>query len=373
METIRPKIFYLITKSNWGGAQHYVHTLAKELHKEDAEVAVLAGGAGTLTEALRESSIRYIPIPALVRDISLFAEIRSFVQLLRILREERPDVLHVNSSKAGGIGALAGRLAGVKRIVFTAHGWPHQEPRPTITRALIWATSYATVLLSHRTIVLSAQEHAIAPALFCRHKLRIVPLGIAPAPLLSYTEARRELGLSDGFWFCTGTELVTNKGIDITLRAFARIKARHDGARLLVVGTGELRTHLEKLAESLGILHAVHFVGFIRNFRQYFLAIDCFVLGSRKEGLPFSILEAGMAHVPVVATNVGSVSDLIQDKETGLLVEPNSPEALGQALEHIMQNADLRNRMRERLHAHVMRTFSEGEMIEKTRVLYREP
>lgn len=367
------KVFYLITKSNWGGAQHYVYTLAQATQNQGMQVAVLAGGTGALTEKLAESGIRYIPIHALMRDVSLLGELRSFTQLLRILKTERPDVLHVNSSKAGGIGALAGRLAGVRRIVFTAHGWPHQESRPLLARTFIWLASLATVLLSHRVVVLSKREYAIAPTLSSKDKLRIIPVGIAPFPLLPYAEARTELNLSDGFWFCTGTELTRNKGIDITLRAFAQIKDRYEDARLLVLGTGELRNSLEALAQELGILHRVQFAGFIPNARQYFSAIDCFVLGSRKEGLPFVLLEAGMAHVPVIATRVGSVENIIQDEETGLVVPPNSPTQLAAALTRMLDDADVRNRVREHLHAHVARNFSEDEMIAATCRLYIEP
>jgi len=370
MEPALKKVFYLITKSNWGGAQHYVYTLAKTLTLHGADVGVLAGGTGTLTEKLAEEHIRYIPIRALVRDISLFAELRSFFEIIRILKKERPDVLHVNSSKAGGIGALAGRIAGVPRIIFTAHGWPHQEPRPLYARALIWIASYFTVLFSHTVIVLSEREHAIAPAPLLRKKLVVIPVGIAPYPLLPYAQARTELNLSDGFWFCTGTELTPNKGIDITLHAFA--EAATD-AHLLILGTGEERNRLESLAEALGILHRVLFAGFVPNARTLFSAIDCFVLGSRKEGLPFTLLEAGMAHVPVIATNVGSVKNIIRNEETGLLVSPQTPKELADAMTRIYSDADLRNRIREHLHAHVIRNFSEDDMIRDTVRLYSEP
>lgn len=331
---------------------------------------MVSGGKGTLVDALTEAHIRFIPLPTLKRDISLTTEIRSFFDILRILKTERPDVFHVNSSKAAGLGALAARLAGVPHIVFTAHGWPHQENRPWWQKLLIWLASYATVLLSHTVIVLSPREYRIAPAFFCRKKFRIIPIGIAPYTLRSCGDARKTLGLSDGFWFAAGTELTPNKGIDRTIAAFVPVAAEHARARLVIIGDGELRGALMEKVRDAGIEDRVVFTGFVQNARAYLSAIDCFVLASRKEGLPFVLLEAGMAHVPVIATNVGSVADVVINNETGLLIPPRAPGALADAMRTMIADATLRERTREQLHVHVVRNFSEDEMLADTLEIY---
>src|SRR5690606_30501769 len=130
MEKSKRKILFLITKSNWGGAQRYVYDLAAGLPEEEFETLVALGGDGPLTDKLRSQGVRVVPLPALQRDMSIDKDIQSFFDIWAIIRVERPHIFHVNSSKAGLFGALIGRLAGVPKIIFTAHGWGFNEDRP---------------------------------------------------------------------------------------------------------------------------------------------------------------------------------------------------------------------------------------------------
>ena len=116
---MKKKVTYVITKSNWGGAQRYVFDLATNLPKEQFEVAVALGGDGLLAKKLQERNTSIYRSISLGRDISIGKDIRSFFELYRLFKKERPDVVHLNSSKAGGIGALAARVAGIKKIIFT--------------------------------------------------------------------------------------------------------------------------------------------------------------------------------------------------------------------------------------------------------------
>ena len=194
------RILFLITKSNWGGAQSYVYTLTTHCRAVGAEVAVIFGNPegpgsepGLLAARLMDAGIRVHAIPALARDVSLFAEWRAFRALLGLIRSEKPDILHLNSSKAGALGALAGRLARVPRIVFTAHGWAYREPRSLIWRWLVWKASWLTVVLCHAVIVVSEIDLRTAPILFSRRKMHLVHNGITTFPLMPRTEARGEL------------------------------------------------------------------------------------------------------------------------------------------------------------------------------------
>ena len=124
------KIVYGITKSNFGGAQRYVFDLTKLAHKAGHDVSVICGGEGVLVDRLRNHGIKVFALPHLKRDISIVDEIRALHFIFRTLFAENPDVFHTNSSKMGGLGNFAARLAGVRKIVFTAHGWAFDEPRP---------------------------------------------------------------------------------------------------------------------------------------------------------------------------------------------------------------------------------------------------
>ena len=131
------KIIYGITKSNFGGAQRYVFELATEMKQQGHDVAVLCGGKETLVNKLKEVGIKVISLDEMQRDILVDQDFSSFFKILKVLRSEKPDIFHINSSKMGGLGGLAGRFARVKKIIFTSHGWAFNEPRPVWQKIII--------------------------------------------------------------------------------------------------------------------------------------------------------------------------------------------------------------------------------------------
>ena len=156
------KCLLVITKSNWGGAQRYVYNLATALPREEYAVSVALGGTGVadsapgeLAQKLAAAKIPTHHVAAFARDVSATSDVRAFFELLALLRRERPDVVHLNSSKAGGVGALAARIAGVKKIIFTSHGLAWDEDRSPRAKKLIKLFSWCTFILCHRVIVIT--------------------------------------------------------------------------------------------------------------------------------------------------------------------------------------------------------------------------
>src|SRR3989344_3698692 len=131
------KILYGITKSNLGGAQRYVFDLAAEMKGQKHDVAVICGGHGELVQKLQTAGVRTISIPGFGRDMDLLNDASRLLTIIKTVRHEQPDVFHINSAKMGGAGIFAGRLMGVPRIIFTAHGWAFNEPRPFWQKGLI--------------------------------------------------------------------------------------------------------------------------------------------------------------------------------------------------------------------------------------------
>src|SRR3989344_6674363 len=175
----RKKIFFVITKASWGGAQHYVYDLITALSKTEFEASVVFGQPGLLALKLKEAGITTKPILSLERNVSFFTDIESFFEFFRLFWKERPDVVHLNSSKAAGVGALAARLAGVPRIIFTAHGWAFWEQRNPISRGLIYIFSWLTALLAHEIIVVSDYDLRVAKKMpFIAHKTVCIYNGI---------------------------------------------------------------------------------------------------------------------------------------------------------------------------------------------------
>ena len=322
---------------------------------------------------LSEKSIRTISIPFLERDISLLKEFSVLKSLIAIFKAEKPDVIHLNSSKIGGLGALSGRIAGVPRIVFTAHGWPYEEERPSYQRFLIYVASWFTVFLSHKTIVVSQADFARAPALLKR-KIVYIPNGISAFAMLPRAQARGELmktwskDVSENIWIGAIAELTKNKGIDVALKAIANIK----NVFFYIIGEGEENNALMKKARELGMSNRVAFTGFIPDARRLLPAFDIYVMPSRKEGLPYVLLEAGTAGLAVVASNVGGIPDIIDNGTSGVLVKKNNPKELEDALQSLVNNKETREKIGAELKSTVERQFSFSDTLSKTLNLYGE-
>lgn len=365
------KILYGITKSNFGGAQRYVYELAREAKKRGIDTAVLVGGSGVLTEKLATREVPVIALKALGRDVSLGNDLRSLVGIYKVLRKERPDVFHINSSKMGGMGAFAARFARVPQIVFTAHGWEFNGPRPAWQKYVIKFFVWLTIIFSHKVICVSEKtKRDVEHWPFVASKLTVIYNGIAPFDLLPRHEARDILGLKDDT-FVVGTlsELRLIKGPDILLRAWRDFRKNNQGV-LVIIGDGEEMENLKAVVRGIGIEDSVYFAGFIDNAKRLLKAFDIYVLASRSEALPYAPLEAGFASLPVIATAVGGVPEIIRDLETGVLVQPEFPEEICHVLDGLSKDKAERDRLGNNLNAFVREEFSLGRMFDNTFALY---
>lgn len=371
---MKKKILYCITKSNWGGAQRYVFDLATSLPKDRFKVAVACGGGGPLAARLEEANIRVIPVPFLKRDIHLAKELFSLFALWKICRLERPHIIHLNSSKIGGLGALAGRLAKIPLIIFTAHGWPFAEDRSLRARAVIWFLSWCTALFAHIVIVISKKDFWMSQKfpLIAKDKFIFIPNGINEASIgfLSQSEARRALKISlppPLLLIGSLTELTGNKGVRFLIAAFRELPEK---THLALIGDGEELDDLLRYAEKLGVEDRVHFLGYRPEGARYLKAFDIFAFPSLKEGLPYAILEASLAKLPIVATTVGGIPDIVAHEKTALLVPPKDSIALAEAIKKLIASDELRERLARAAHARAHDAFSFNIMRDRTIEIY---
>lgn len=303
------KVLFLITKGTWGGAQRYVFDLATNVPKDRFQVVVAYGEAGKLSGDLQAEGIQTYQVHSMGRDVSPFSDIKSFWSIYKGIRKGRPDVVHLNSSKAAALGALAARLAGVKNIVFTVHGWPFGEQRNLLSKIIIWKISWLTALLSHYVICVSEYDLKLARRMpFIAKKTIRIYNGIGPMTLGSGDGIRTAFPRSAKI---TGTigELTKNKNHMALIE-----KARHTpDMYVAIVGEGEDRTLLERKIREYGLEERVKLFGFMPA-AEALGGFDTFVLPSLKEGLPYVLLEAKAAGLPIVANRVGGVGEIL-DKD----------------------------------------------------------
>jgi len=370
------KVCFVVTKGVWGGAQKYVYSLSTNLSKDKYEAVVICGQGQILKEKLEEKDIKVYELHSLKRDISILAEIKSFFNLLSILRKEKPSVLHLNSPKASGLGALAGRLARIPKIIFTAHGWTFNEERGPFSTVVIKFLSWVTIVLSHKIITIAEREKRQAQEMpFVRDKkIELIRNGIEKIEFKERDFARMEL-LSktkmsveeDALWIGTISELHKNKGLEYSISAMAYIK---EPFVFFIIGEGEKRSELENLIKQNKLENKVFLVGFVDKANEYLKAFDIFTLTSIKEGLPYTILEAGQAGLPVMASNVGGIPDIIDNGINGILVTKSKPGEITRALQYLIDKPEEAKLFGEKLKEKVEKEFSVDQMLEKTLRLY---
>jgi glycosyltransferase involved in cell wall biosynthesis len=369
----RKRILYVITKSNWGGAQRYVYDLAVAAKGRGHDVRVVSGREGELTDRLREAGIAVSPIPSMQRDVRLASDFKVFQEISAIMREFKPDVVHGNSSKAGALVAFAGRLNGVRRIVFTAHGWAFNEDRPRWQKFLIGLVHYETVLLSHTTICNSeATKRDIRWMPFVLWKVAVVHHGVRPYEVLPRAKAREALAplLPARTWIGTIAELHPVKGLDVLIQAVEHVLPDYEDVGLVIIGEGDERGYLEHLIKIEGLTDRVVLAGHIQNAPAHLSAFDLFVLPSRSESLGYVLLEAGMVGLPAIGTRVGGIPEILENEVTGLLVAPKNAPALTNAIERLLKDTALRTTLAEGLHQKVLNEFNPERMLDSTFAFY---
>lgn len=371
----KKKIIYLITKSSWGGATRYVFDLATSLPKDDFEVMVLSGGEGILNDKLKGADIKTVSIKNLSRDISLVDEFKVFFNLLKVFKEEKPDIVHLNSSKAGGLGSLAAKIAGVPKIIFTAHGWAFNEGRPIWQKILIKIFVWVTLIFQDNIICVSEQtKNDIKNFPFVYKKSQVIYNGISDFGLLEKNEARDVLNNisiidlpRDAVWLGALSELHKNKGLEYAIKAVSLLE--DSPVVFVIMGSGELRSSLEEMIKKERLEQKVVLLGFVLDAKRYLKAFDIFLLPSLTEAFPYSVIEAGFAGLPVVASSVGGVSNIISE-DCGVLVKPRDYKAIKIELENLARDKGKRERLGANLKQKIEKKFSFKEMVSQTSRLY---
>jgi glycosyltransferase involved in cell wall biosynthesis len=332
------RILFVITQADWGGAQTFIFNAAREAMRRGFEVLLTYGGEGLLEEKCRDAGVPTRKLIKMKREISVLHDIGAISELVKLMHEWKPDTVFLNSSKAGVVGAIAGRLARVPKIVYRIGGWSFTDPvSPLQKKFRLWMEKLTAPLKD--VIVVNtpggvdlATQHHIHP----RQHVALVPNGIDlqkfDASLKSHDDARSQLTDAPATVpvIFTVANFYPAKGLKFFVDALAIVAATRHDIRAVIIGDGEGRAALEAQRATRGLNDILALPGQRADASSLMRGADLFVLPSVKEGFPWALLESMAAGTPAVATDVGGVRWMVD--ETVRVVPPGDAEALAHAM-----------------------------------------
>jgi glycosyltransferase involved in cell wall biosynthesis len=376
------RILRVITRLNIGGPAIHAILLARDLNDGVDFQSTLVTGLparheGDMADLARANDVEPIALPQLGREISPLDDVVALKTMVRLVRQLKPDVVHTHMAKAGTVGRLAAMLCGVPLIVHTYHGHVFHSYFGRRKTQMFVAIERALALRTHRIVTVGDSQRAeiasygVAPI----GKIEPIRLGLELGPFLraeTYAGGLRgELGLpSDRPMVGIVARLVPIKAHEDFLSAAVALRARVPNATFLVIGDGERRVELEAIAQRLGLGNAVRFLGWRRDLPRVYADLDVVALSSHNEGSPVSLIEALAAARPVVATAVGGVPEVVVDGQTGLTVPPSQPAALASAIERLLSDRALAERLGAAGRRHVYPRYDSSRLVADMRKLY---
>ncbi len=343
METI----CHVITKLELGGAQEVALYAVSHLDRSKFRPCLIAGSGGLLTdEAKAIPGVDVHILSSLARQVHALADLAAFIELIRLFRRLRPTIVHTHSSKAGILGRWAAWCARVPVIIHTIHGYGITPAQPLWLRRMLillermtgWITTY-WIAVAQTDI-----EKGVEWGLFERTQASVVRPGIDPQPFQTVLSAttrhalRAEFGAGPGDYLVgTVACLKPQKAPEDFVSVAKRVCDAVPQARFVLIGDGDLRPRVESMIEQNGLSDRLHLAGWRRDVSAAMKSFDAFLLTSHWEGLPRVLLEARTIGLPVVATRVGGVAEVIAEGRHGSLSDAGDVEGLASQLIRVLQ------------------------------------
>jgi glycosyltransferase involved in cell wall biosynthesis len=385
------KVVHIITRLDRGGSAQNTMLTVLGHDRTQFDPVVITGEAGAwdaqggrvaTTDNLRrleKESIRYHVVPSLVRHISPRLDLAALWSLIRLLKAERPDIVHTHTSKAGVLGRLAAWITGIPIRVHTPHGHVFYGHFGSVPSWLFLTIERVLAPLTDRLIGLTAAEKLehLERGVGQGDRFAVIPSGID----IDLFKKARAFGRVVPDWFgCPLNSTIIGsvgwltdiKGHRFLVDAVAQLREERLHVHLVIIGSGEQHDALLHQAKKSGIGDAVHLVGHRDDIEIALAGMDCFVLPSLNEGMGRALIEAMAAGLPVIASRVGGIPALIEHETNGLLFSAGESPALADALRRIVRDSTWAGS----LGAHAMQSIGPGygipAMVQAIELLYRE-
>jgi glycosyltransferase involved in cell wall biosynthesis len=375
-DSIRPiRVLRIISRMNVGGPAVQISGLMRGLDTASFEHKLLTGHCDENESDYLISTAKDINvtrIDGLGRSIKPIADIRALIDVIKIIREFQPDIVHTHTAKAGVIGRMASILSGHQSIrVHTFHGHLLQGYfSPWKTRVVVFV-EFLLGIFTKRLVAVGSnvQRDLIHAGIGNKEKFLVIPPGLTLGEIPSSKSAKKTLNLDTGFFYCSLIGRVTQiKRPDRFLNVVEELVSRNINVKFIIAGSGELFKNTEKLIKEKSL--PVLCLGWRSDIELILAASDIVILTSDNEGTPLSLIQAGMAGIPVVSTNVGSVSEIVLNQKTGLITSLDVRD-LADAVQSLVEDTALHKKLGGEAQKFTLNNFSVNRLIADHEALYR--
>jgi len=377
------KVAEVITRMDWGGSPDIYRILASHLDPEIYDITLIIGRTVNPTNKTKEFLAKFggrvIPVPSLKRDIDPLIDLVCLGNLVAIFAKERFDVVHTHTAKAGALGRLASGLCGIKAIVHTPHGhnfygYFGRKKTGRIIRIEKFLSGWTDMIIALTEL---EKKDYIKFNIAGDKKIAVICQGLE---LDEYVcDQRERADLKKAFKIDEGDNVVgmvgrleSVKGPEYFIEAAAKVSEKFPNTKFIIAGEGSLRKTLEEKVARLGLRGKIIFAGWREDIPGILSMLDIMVLPSVNEAVGMALIEAQAEGVPVVASDVGGVPEVVEDGKTGILVPPGNVPALRNAIIGLLSDKGKMKVMASSGKLWVRDRFKAEDMARKTSELYME-
>lgn len=372
------KVLHLITRLIVGGAQDNTLLTVQKHDRNRFLVHLASNPNGAWHGRAVEVSDDFHPLPSLINPIQPLQDLKAFWDIYSLIRQEKFDIVHTHSSKAGILGRFAARLAGVPVIVHTVHSFPFHDFMPPMERQFYIGMErcYRSFADFYITVSELNRSEACGLNIFRKENSQTIYSGIDFSKFDRPSDPKRlrqDLEIPDDWQTIAMIgRLDPQKAPHYLIEAFSKVCGIHPKTMLLLVGEGELEGRLKVQTQQLGIADRVKFLGTREDVPEILKAVDIFSLSSLWEGLGRSMTEAMLLGKPVVVPDIYGIPEIVHHNETGLLFRPGDVDHLAAHLNYLLESSSERDRLGQNAKKLTREIFDANVMVQKIEEIYEK-
>jgi len=369
------KVAVIITKLELGGAQKVAISICEKIDKTKFEPFLICGCGGILDEETK-NQIRVIFVKDLVREINPIKDLKALYSIYKILKQEKPDIVHTHSSKAGIVGRFAAKMCGIKNIIHTIHGFSFNDTQSFLKKNLFIFLEKLGAKISKYLIPVSVENttKGLQNNIGKKEQYHYIRLGVDIENFKNFKDTptlKKELDIDEkDFLVTTIGPFKPQKNLPDFIKTANEISKNNKNFKFVIVGDGTLRNEFEKLITDYNISQNIFLIGWRRDISNILHSSDFFVMTSLWEGLPISTIEALSCGLVPIVNDVDGQREIIKDGYNGFLIKPHDIKSIEEKILLLAKNSELKNKMSENARKSIDYTFSTDHMIKQHEQLY---